>query len=160
MAGGTYSLSDLASDLRSDIYSIVKSEVYNICLEALRSNIRASVYAGGGGNYYDRTFDVLNAVDIVKKSEGGGYISFAVEVNPAKIGMVQREGTWNAHMGVNGESFNEGVIEVLDQGTQGHSLYNHPASHFYQSTFDELDGRLVGVLASALASRGWDVSIR
>lgn len=156
---GTYSLEALGAKLASDVYSIVEGEVYNICLKALRDNINATVYAGGGGSgMYARTFEVMNAVNIVEKSRSATHISFKVVVDPSLIGMEFRQGQLNAHAGVNGEDFREGIIEALDSGSSGSPIYNHPAHQYFDRTYDELDSVLIGVMARALAARGWDVT--
>lgn len=156
---GTYSLAGLGAKLASDVRSIVEGEVYNICEKALRDNINATVYAGSGGSgMYARTMDIMNAVDIIEKSSSATHVSFKVVINPVKIGIEMRPNALNAHAGVNGEDFREGIIDALDNGSSGSPIFNHPAHNFFDKTHAELDSALVVIIANALRGRGWDVT--
>lgn len=156
----SYDISEIGAKLASDVFAIIEREIYDICKRALEEEVRRTVYSGMGTGYYDRTGDILKAVDITDKNLSGNTASFKVTVNPELIGIQIRDGEkWNAHAGVRGQDFREGVVEVLDEGTSGNSLYNHPGYNFFDSTANKLDSRLVGVMVSALRARGWDASV-
>ena len=157
---GTYSIYGLGAKLALDIYSVVEGEVYNICEKALRDEVNRTVYAGGGdGRYYNRTMGILNAIEIVEKHRSSTSISFKVIINPARIGIeITSPDMLNAHADVYGQDFRTGLIPTLDEGSSGSTVYNFSGYHFFDSTYQNLDSKLIGVMASALSSKGWDVT--
>lgn len=156
-------LSWVADELRGDIQSVIYGEVITICEEALRKHVMNSVYNGNSPTMYERTFDVLNAVEVGDINVGGSSASFKVWVNPGKLGHVSPapgapyESPWGKHAGFRNQSFTDGLIEILDKGG-GSEWYSHSGGNFYQKTYDQLNQEVISVLASGLAARGWDVS--
>ncbi|MBO1087239.1 hypothetical protein [Enterococcus mundtii] len=154
-------ISALKGKLREDVISSVQSEVYEAAEKALKEAIQQTMYAGGGGAYYARTGDFLNAIKIEDKRNTGSSAEFTVIVRGSMLSPQMNDGDmWNAHMDVYGNAWNtDGLVEVMDEGTKSHSLYMHKGYHFYDKAELDMDKELVRVLARALRGRGWDVQI-
>lgn len=154
-------IQELKNRLRSDIVSSVESEVYAVAEKALREAIMSTMYASGGGAYYTRTGDFLNAITIEDKISTGSSVEFTVLIRGSMLSPNQTdEGEWNQHMDVNGSAWNgDGIVEVLDEGTKSYSLYMHPGYGFYDKAEKDMDNELVKALRNAMSSRGWDVRI-
>lgn len=158
MANG-YDIGGLAAKLAGDIRSVVEGEVYDICENALRNELNRTVYSGGSTEYYTQTGELLRAVSITNEGRSGTSIEFTVEIDPAKVNTtINMPEQLNAHASVTGEDFVVGTIASLENGSSS-IIHSHPQHGFYKSTYNILNGRLVGVMASALSAKGWDVSV-
>lgn len=160
----TMDISGLASKLRSDVISVIRSQVLKVCEEALRRNVMATIYAGKTPTMYHRTNDFLNAVDIMNLSISGNNASFDITINPSKMGIIPAEkgapknGRWGSHSGFSGQDFREGLIGVLDEGG-GSEYYVHSGGHFFEKTNRDLEREIVPTMVSALRSMGWNATI-
>lgn len=152
-------ISAFKAKLKADIISAVTNEVKAAAEKSLREAVNRTMYASGGGTSYARTGDFLNAVKVDIDKIGSTSVEFTVYIEGSMLGPSARpNGEWNAHMDVDGNSWNDrGIVEVLDEGTKSHSLYMHSGYHFYQTAQEDMDRVLVQELASALRGRGWDV---
>lgn len=153
------SLENYANMLVSDIKMAVALDIKQTAKMALIRAINETVYLKK--KKYVPTYDFLNAVEISDFKIGNNRATFSVIVNASKI-MPDRTKpwNWNAHSGMKGQDFQEGLIEVLDQGTpKDNPVYVHPAHHFFEKAEDDMDRNLILVMAKALRAKGWKVSI-
>lgn len=157
---GVMNISDLQGKLRSDIHSAVLGEVRAYCEKVLRKHIMQSVYAGGSSQYYARTYQFVNAVDVMDVKANGSYVSFRVGINPAHIGQASSiSGRLNTHMGVSGQDMRGGIAEVLNEGIGSKIVPNRKAAKFFESAHSEMDANIANMLVGALRARGWDAYI-
>ncbi|UDM72730.1 hypothetical protein [Vagococcus fluvialis] len=153
-------ISGLKAKLKADVISAVQGEVAEAAKKAMREAINSTMYASGGGAYYDRTGDFLQAIAIEDQKSSGTTSSFKVIVRGSMLTPSFVGDGWNQHMDVNGNAWNgDGIVEVLDEGTKSRSLYMHKGYRFYEKAHKDMDVELIRVLARSLSSRGWDVQI-
>lgn len=153
--------------LISDIHSAVEGEVKSYCEEVLRKHIMKSVYGGGGSQYYNRTYQFVNAVEVSNVSRSGGSVSFQITINSAKMGIASTlTNGFNVHMGFPsqgssgmGSDVRGGLAEILNDGITSKIVPVRKAARFFESTADELNGSLAGKLAGALRARGWEARV-
>lgn len=152
-------IAGLKAKLKADVISAVQGEVAEAAHKAMREAINDTMYASGGGAYYSRTGDFLNAIAIEDRRSSGNSTEFKVIVKGSMLSPNFTGTGWNQHMDVRGHSWNgDGIVEVLDEGTNA-GLYAHKGYHFYDKAESDMDVKLIGVLAKALSGRGWDVQI-
>lgn len=159
----TMDISAIAPKLRGDIQSAIRREVLDICKKALRKNVMNTLYSGKSPTYYDRTYDVLNAVDIKDVSIGRSVATFTITIDASKMRLINPAsnapfGRWGKHVGFSGQDFREGLIEILDEGG-GSRYYMHEANHFFDKTENDLDDDIPTTLVKALRSNGWDAQL-
>lgn len=154
-------ISELKNQLRTDVISATQNEVAKAAKKAMRKAVMDTMYASGGGTYYVRTGDFLQAVAIEDIRSSGDTASFTVLIKGSMLTpRINGVGEWNAHADVYDNAWNgDGIVEVLDEGTKGKSLYRHRGYRFYDKAERDMDVELVEVLAKALSNRGWDVRI-
>lgn len=157
------SLENYANMLTEDIKEAVRFEVIDTAREALIKHVNATVYAGRSSPYYDRTFELLEAIEIRDFKVGSGRATFTLGFNNSRIHpyVNTSETKLNWHTGVT-EDFNYGIdgfLDTLENGASGSPIYNSPAHGFMDKTYNELANTLVQAMGSALSRRGWKVTI-
>lgn len=156
----TISIDQLYSKVASDIQSLVEGEVKSYCEKVLREHIMNTVYSSGGTDYYPRTYEFLNAVEVTDVKRFGGNISFRIVINASKMGSHQNpKPLLNAHMGLSGQDWTPYMAETLNDGASSGALPAKKGYHFFERATGELDGDLAGVLARGLRGRGWDATV-
>lgn len=154
------SIDALHSTLANDIESAVNSEVKAYCEQVLRKEIMSSVYSGGGSQYYNRTYQFLNAVKVTDITRSGGSVSFRIVIDSSRLHIASSLGKgFNVHMGMQGQNMTGGLAEVLNDGIGSKIVPNRKAARFFESATKELDSGLAGKLASALKGRGWEAHV-
>lgn len=160
------SVGELHAQLAGDIASAVEGEVKAYCEQVLRKHIMRSVYSGGGSQYYNRTYQFLNAVEVTDVHKSGSSVSFKITINSSKMGIASSLGKgFNVHMGFPsrgggmGANMTGGLAEVLNDGITSRIVPRRKAARFFESATSELDGSLAGKLAGALRARGWEARV-
>lgn len=157
------SLENYANMLTEDIKEAVRFEVIETAREALINHVNATVYASRGSSYYDRTFELLEAIEIRDFRVTSSRATFTLGFNNSRIHpyVNPSEAKLNWHTGV-AEDFNygiDGLLDTLENGSSGSPIYNSPAHGFMDKTYNELASTLVKTMGSALSRRGWKVTI-
>lgn len=153
------SIENFASTLAKDIYQVVNSEVKEVAEKALIDAINKTVYLQRKS--YRPTYNLRDAVTVTEpKIVGGNKIVFSVYINASGLRPEIRAGELNAHADVHGRPFQEGLVEVLNDGTKTrNSIYEHPAHNFFEKAHDDMDKKLIVVMARALKGKGYNVTI-
>lgn len=164
------SLDNFASKLVDDIKEAVLYEVKEDARMALINAINKTVYVDK--KTYAPTYNLLDAVEIRDLKIGTSRATFTVGINASRlIPIPNKPWNWDAHSDISGNPFQEGLVEVLDQGTgsrddtvnktpsKGESFYNHRANHFFEKAFDDIETNLIRSLASSLRAKGWTTTI-
>lgn len=151
------SLSSFTSKLASDIRDSIKGDVKRIAEEALRKAINETVYLKQ--KTYKPTYNLLNAVEVTDLDIGKTTATFSVIVNGSKLNPDSRKPwNWNAHSGMSGQPFQDGLVETLDQGIKS-PIYTHPAYGFIDKAYDDLEDSLILAMAKALRAKGYKVTM-
>lgn len=162
MGQTTISIDDIGGfvdRVKGDVTSIALSVVRNEAKKILHDILDHEFYAGRSTQYYSRTGEMADAVDIKDVSSSSRQISFTVYIDTSRLSMVTgSEGRLGAHMGVNGEDFRAGLPIALDQGSSS-PIYSHPAHNFMEQAHGEMTGKLIQLLASGLTARGYNCYI-
>lgn len=157
------SIDQLASRVASDIQSAVEGEVKAYCENILKKHIMKSVYAGRVSAYYDRTYQFVNAVEVMNVKRSSKTVSFSIRINASKMGVFSSlsGGRTNlpSHGGVSGQDAREGLAEILNDGITSKIVPRRNAAKFFESATDELDDDLAGILVRGLRARGWDATV-
>lgn len=153
------SIDSFASTLANDIFDAVNSEVKNVAEKALIDAINKTVYLQQKS--YNPTYNLRDAVTVSEpKKVGGNMIKFSVYINASALKPEIRAGELNAHADVKGNPFQEGLIEVLNDGTKSFNpIYMHPAHNFFEKAYDDMDEKLIVTMARALKAKGYNVTI-
>jgi len=150
---------EIISKVENDVAAIVLSEVRMAAQEIL-TDILARLYPPGYSSiYYFRTGEIADCVDVKNVVKSGETVSFEVYLNSDKLSAYEVEGDMlNVHMDIYGNDFREDLPFVLDQGSSGSPIYNHPGRHFMDTASGVMDDRLSRILASGLRARGFKVT--
>lgn len=151
---------EIASKVKNNVAEVVLGEVRMAAQEIL-TDILTQLYPPGYSSiYYFRTGEIADSVDVKNVVKAGDTVSFEVYLNAEKLNAYKVEGDMlNAHMDVHGNDFREQLPFVLDQGSSGSPIYNHPGRHFMDTAAGVMDNRLAKILASELRSRGFKVTM-
>ena len=159
----TIPIEQLSSAIASDVHSAVEGEVKAYCEKVLRDHIMKSVYAGRGTMYYDRTYQFVNAVEVMDIKKSSTSVSFSIRINASKMGVSTARGgnprMFGSHMGFSGQDARSGMAEILNDGIPSSVVPSRPAFKFFESATDELDSDLAGILVQGLRARGWDATV-
>lgn len=159
---------DTVSELQKHLKNtIAKSEIELIVKKVLRDYIQDNVYNSympSGMYAYDRTYELLSAIDIVEVKTGTKSHSFEVIVNPNLLtsnGSLSDEGKWNQHasMPQGGLVYDttEYIPMWIEYGTEG-SLWDRDGAHFARDAYIDLNGgTLVRALEKALKNAGYKI---
>lgn len=150
---------EIISKVENDVAAIVLSEVRMVAQEILTDILTRLYPPGYSSVYYFRTGEIADCVDVKNVIKSGDSVSFEVYLNSDKLSAYEVEGDMlNVHMDIHGNDFREGLPFVLDQGSSGSPIYNHPGRHFMDTARGIMDDRLSKVLASGLRARGFKVT--
>lgn len=151
-------LNGLRIKLIGDIKSTITSDVYKEARLVLREAINDTLYSSHEGTTYVRTGEFLNAVRVNIISMSDSEAELRVWVDGRKLTPIYNEGSWNSHMDVKNNPFNnDGIVEVIDQGIPSRIYRNRVAMNFYREAEQNMESRLVKALAIGLTARGWQV---
>lgn len=146
----------------SNIEEVVRSTMRDYIDEKVYRN-----YTPNGLDAYDRTYELISAVDIVEKKMGTKHYNFMVYINPDLLtsdGMRSERGGWNAHasMPQGGSIYDtrEFIPLWLEKGTSG-SLWDREGAYFNNDTFMDLGtgGGLVKALVKRLRQAGFNAQL-
>ena len=154
------SLDDYVRMLVDDIKSTIEKQVKEEAKKGLRDAINETVYLRQ--KTYRPTYDLLDAVEITNFKMGTKVASFSIVINATKLNPeIRMPNEWNAHVGIDGQSFRDvnGLVEVLDQGTKSHSFYMHDGYGFFEKAHKNLEVSLVQAMATSLRTKGWKVQV-
>lgn len=162
MAKRFKTVSSLQAQLKESIRNAIHSRLYSICMEVVQKQIYERVYRAytpSDGEYgYERTFELLNSVDISDVTMGTKHARFEVYMNTDKINPYGGK-SWNQHMSTDGHNMDASDYIPLwvEEGTNN-SLWDRNGAHYMQQSHFELGGgKLSRELERALRSEGWDV---
>ena len=156
-------VSQLQKHLKSTIStSNIEQLVKTTIKEYIHSNVYQA-YVPSGENAYDRTYDLINAVDLFEIKTGTKHHTFEVYVNPDLIHAQVMEGTeWNKHASMpNSQAYDvsEYIPLWIEEGTEG-SLWDRNGAYFAEeANWDLGRGRLVKELAGVLRNAGYRVHL-
>lgn len=160
MADNTISIENYADALVADIASSIENEVKATCEQALIDAINTTVYLRQ--KTYRQTRGFVDAVEIMDMNirKNSGIATFRIGVNASKMGIeIRTPDEWNAHAGMKGQDFREGLIETLDEGSSGSPYYNFSGYGFFDKAADNLDRTMIQAMANALKAKGYKVDI-
>ena len=150
---------EIISKVEKNVTEIVLGEVRATAQEILTDILTRMYPPGYSSIYYFRTGEIADCVDIKNIVKLGDSVSFEVYLNSDRLNAYEIEGNMlNAHMDIHGNDFREGLPFVLDQGSSGSPIYNHPGRHFMVTAEGIMDNKLSKILASGLRARGFKVT--
>ncbi len=97
-------------------------------IKVIKEKLEEALYEYWYGKYnpidYQRSYDLVHAIDgeIVKNSRGN--YSISVYINPKLLSIEYSPGAWSTHMGFAGQDFREGLIYSILHGFMGGSRLN------------------------------------
>lgn len=144
-----------------DIVDVITNEVKDEAEKALIKHVNKEVYMRPNSRYYDRTFELKDAIEIRNFRTSGGRASFEIGFNNGRIQTHKvAAGKLNAHTGVKKDFRNgiDGFLDTLENGASGSPIYNSPALGFVDKTYEDLIDNLVLVMGRALSAKGWEVT--
>lgn len=163
-------LDNYANLMVEDIKSAIRSEVKKDAEIALINAINNTVYLQK--KRYRPTYNLLDAVEIMDLKIGRTKATFRIGINASRlIPNPQRPWNWDSHSDIHGKPFQEGLVQVLDQGygrkdgtvntgrQAGRGFYNHPAHRFFDKAYDDVEENMVHTLAKSLRAKGWKVEV-
>ena len=154
------SLEQYTSKLVGDIKDSIENDVKREAKIALREAINKTVYLEK--KTYRPTYNLLNAVEVFDLKIGNRVATFRVGINASKL--IHDKKTpwdWNPHGGISGQPFQEGLVEVLDQGTKSpNPIYSHTPNYFFDEGHKIMEEQLIVSMAESLRAKGWSVEIR
>ncbi len=155
------SVSSLQRHLVASVERGIRERLYEICVQVVQENVQKKVYDSytPQGDYpYQRTFELLNSVDISEVKVGSKYAEFEVYMNTDLINAYQTsENEWNQHADVYGLDMSQYIPKWIEEGTGG-GLFPRGGSYYMSDSFVDLtDGRLGKSLGGHLRSEGWNV---
>lgn len=153
------SLENFASKIVGDIQESITHEVKRDAELALINAINKTVYEDK--KQYTPTYNLLDAVEVSDVKIGNGRATFEIGINATKlIPMPKTPWFWDAHSSISHKPFQEGLVEVLDQGTQTpNPVYEHEPNKFFDKAFEDIEQNLIVTMAKSLRRKGWNVSI-
>lgn len=152
------SVEQYASRLARVIQRAIRKDVLTIAEEAMKDAIATTVYASSGV-MYRQTMDLLSAVEISKVSISGGRATFEVGINPGALKPeIRMPGEWNAHAGMDGSAFQEGLVHTLDEGSSGSPYYNHEGYHFFDKAEETMEDDILDAMIGALRQSGYNIT--
>lgn len=161
MTINTVDLDNYAKTLVEDIVSAIEDEVREAAEKALFDHVNKSVYASPQGSYYDRTFELLDAVEIRNFKVSNRIATFEIGFNNERIRThTTQRGKLNAHTGVksNFKSGIDGFLDTMENGGSGSPIFNPPAHGFVDGAYKDLVESLVVVMGRAMTAKGWSVT--
>lgn len=117
-----------------------------------------------GFDQYQRTFEVLNSISCEKVKKVGNSFEVKIFFDENKIHSIHRDGTWNAHMSLDGSteyggmSIPEWVVYWLNYG-QNSPVYSYPGGGFLEETirWTEDDKYHINRMKELLEAKGFIV---
>lgn len=161
MALNTVDLDTYAKSLVEDIVNVIQNEVREAAEKALFDHVNKTVYASPQGSYYDRTFELLDAVEIRNFKVSNKVATFQIGFNNERIRThITQRGKLNSHTGVNGgfKSGIDGFLDTMENGGSGSPIFNSPAHGFVDGAYKDLVESLVFVMGRAMTAKGWSVT--
>jgi hypothetical protein len=166
MANKTFtSLDKLMKYLENDIiYSlgIVAEDIKKI----IRDYVEKEVYQKYEPYEYNRTYELLNSLDISEIKKTGNIYSFSVFFNPEKINMYNTDDKWSQHKSVfgyeswHGMQLNELIPWFIENGTEN-SLWDRDGIYsieYVRERLEKTDEHLKKI-KQILKSKGYAVEI-
>lgn len=152
--------------------TIARSRIEEIVRSVMRDYIDRKVYQNytpEGVHAYDRTYELINAVDIVDVFVGTKHYTFEVFLNPALLtsdANRSETGDWNAHASMpqggnsSGYDTTEFIPLWIEKGTNG-SLWDREGAYYNNDTYMDLDtGQgLVNALIRILRKEGFNAHL-
>lgn len=133
---------DLMDEISQDLYDIVMSDIY----------------ASGGSEAYDRTYEIASSVmrgDENPVTGGGGTATGETGMNPNLISASHGgDGMFNHHMSFNGESAASAIIPWFEGELGNSSPYFHGAVHMLKQAYMNGQSKIKPCLARAFAAAG------
>jgi hypothetical protein len=117
-----------------------------------------------GFDQYERTMEVLNSISVEKVKKVGNTFEVKIFFDETKIHSIHRDGTWNAHMSLDGSteyggmSIPEWVVWWMNYG-QNSSVYPYPGGGFLEATIEwnESDKYHINRMRELLQDKGFIV---
>lgn len=144
--------------LVSDIADTITREVFTAAEEALREAIAETVYTRRN-KMYQNTGQFINAVQVSDIRMGNGVAEFEIIINTGRLSVVPNRPDWPAYGSItsNGWDDKDGIVETLDQGSDGSPHFNHQGYGFFEKAEGKLDSSLIKIMAQGLVSRGYKI---
>lgn len=154
-------ISSLQRHLVESVRRGLHDRLFEICEQVVQDNIQKKVYDAytPQGDYpYDRTYELLNSVDISPLKVGYKYAEFEVFMNTDLINAYTTPPKeWNQHADVYGLDMTQYIPKWIEEGTTG-GLFPRSGAYYMSDSFVELtDGRLGKELGNHLRKEGWNV---
>lgn len=161
-------LFDTVSELQRHLKNTVSaSQIDEVVRRVVRGYIDENVYQNytpNGLYAYDRTYELIDAVEIMEKRLGTKHYSFEVAINPSSMTMDNTRsdsGQWNAHasMPPTSSDVRDLIPLWIEEGTKG-GLWEREGAFYNQDAYIDLDsGKLVRTLLNALKNAGYDAHL-
>lgn len=161
-------LFDTVSELQRHLKNTISaSQIDEIVRSVVRDYIDENVYRNytpSGLDAYDRTYELIDAVEVLEKKIGTKHYSFEVAINPSSMTMDNSrsdDGQWNAHasMPPTSSDVRELIPLWIEEGTKG-SLWDREGAFFNRDAYIDLDGGLlVRKLLNALTRAGYNARL-
>jgi hypothetical protein len=132
----------------------------------LRDYIEENVYKAYSPYEYDRTYELLNCLDISPIKKIGDIYSFSIFFNTDKIGMYNTDDRWNQHKSVfgyetwHGMPINELIPWFIENGTEN-SVWDRKGIYsieYVKERLEKTDEHLK-MIKKILKSKGYNVEI-
>ena len=154
-------VSSLQRHLADSVARGIRERLYQLCEDVVKKNIQKKVYDAytpSGEHPYQRTYELLNSVDISDVRIGSKYADFEVFMNHENIGAYETGvNEWNQHADVYGLDMSQYIPKWIEEGTNG-GLFPRGGAYYMADSFVDLtDGRLGVALGNSLKAEGWNV---
>lgn len=166
MANKTFNtISQLMKHLENEVVfslGVVAEDVRKI----LRDYVQKATYESYDPFEYQRTYELLNCLDISDIKKVGNTYSFEIFFNSDKINMYDVDGFWNQHKSVfgyeswNGMKINELVPWFIENGTNG-SVWDREGIYSieYITNLLQKTHKHLKIIKNILKQKGYDVII-
>ena len=148
--------------------TIATSNIEEVVMRVVRRYIDENVYQAytpSGLDAYDRTYELLSAVEVMQRSTGSTHHRFEVAINPMQLEFDNTrslDGQWNAHasMPPTSNDVRELIPLWIEEGTSG-SLWDRDGAYFNWDAWQDLgNGTLVRALLKELQRAGYDAHLK
>lgn len=165
MAKTFKNLNDLFKHIENDIVlslGVVAEDIRKI----LRDYIEKEVYKAYSPFEYDRSYELLNCLDITDVKKIGNKYSFSIYFNTDKINMSDVDGFWNQHKSVyeyetwHGMPINELIPWFIESGTKN-SVWDRKGINSIEYVKERLErtDEHLRTIEKILRTKGYQVNI-
>lgn len=139
----------------------MNDQIQDILIQIAKEVIKERVYGIPASKYYERTYQLLDAVDFKITQVGEDSLSFTLKMNPDLINTKDRPDQLDAYQSESGVDKRDDIFDKINEGRHRHHKRGQVRPRFIEKTREQLsDTNIIEqILAEALIEEGWDVTI-